>query len=82
MISPAFSEKGGGARKNIEQVSSTLTPPSLPDFSKAAVAFAAYCRAARTAQRTQRLADGIAAGHAWAEFLDVFERGGSDADAA
>ncbi len=34
--------------------------------------FAEYCAAARKAQATQMLADGVAAGQAWAAFLNAF----------
>jgi len=34
--------------------------------------FADYCAAARKAQATHLLADGVAAGHAWGAFLYAF----------
>ena len=42
----------------------------------AEVAWDAYVRAAKRAQETMRIEDGIAAGRAWAKWLDLFARGG------
>ncbi|MEP9349183.1 hypothetical protein [Xanthobacter sp. KR7-225] len=40
--------------------------------------FARYTRIAKRAQATHSLADGIAAGRAWRDFLDAFTSEGDD----
>lgn len=45
---------------------------SSPDEQIAAERFEAYRVASARAQQTLDLRDGIAAGHAWSAFLDVF----------
>lgn len=40
------------------------------------IAWDAYVRAAKLAQQSMRIEDGIAAGRAWAKWLDLFARGG------
>ena len=45
---------------------------AIPDEDRVELAFAAYGEAAKRAQASLDVADGIAAGRAWATFLSLF----------
>lgn len=72
MTSTASPRESAAIRRNAERVAAIkaeVAGTSPPDADQL---YAAYCEAARTAQRTLAFADCDAAGRAWAAFLNAY----------
>lgn len=54
-------------------MSVSIFPQARPITADVEALWAAYVEAARKAQASQRLEDGIVAGRAWAAFMRAFE---------
>ena len=74
MTSTPYNENSGGGIRVVSIAAERRSRDASAQLAQAR-AFDEYVRASERAKQSLSLADGIAAGHAWAEFLSLFVRG-------